>query len=81
VRTTGSRITFITGIVNQKFRKPSESNNKHLDGDGVDGEEVDGVDGEAVDGEAVDGEAVDMVEVMVDTVEVKQTQHNLHSKI
>jgi hypothetical protein len=28
-------------------------------------------DGEAVDGEAVDGEAVDMVEVMVDTVEVK----------
>jgi hypothetical protein len=32
---------------------------------------VDGVDGEAVDGEAVDGEAVDMVEVMVDTVEVK----------
>jgi hypothetical protein len=29
------------------------------------------VDGEGVDGEAVDGEAVDMVEVMVDTVEVK----------
>jgi hypothetical protein len=32
-----------------------------VDGEGVDGEEVEGV----------DGEAVEMVEVMVDTVEVK----------